>query len=86
MNVKGITNSFYPVSAGQKKSTKVQNEDAPKSDKFEISSEARVLQTKGSDNVKDLSAVQQKIDDKYYDRPEVIAQTADAILKEITKQ
>jgi hypothetical protein len=86
MDIKGVTNNFFPISSGTQKSSKAKKESSVKSDKFEISNEARVLQTTGANNVKDLSAVQQKIADKYYDQPEVIAKTADAVLAEIAKQ
>lgn len=61
------------------------NEAGSAKDKIQISDEARKLQGKNLES-KNLSAIQEKIKNNFYDSPEVISYTASEILKEFGKK
>lgn len=84
LDIKGISNNnnslhnTYEI----KKHESVSNvEGEKKTDKLEISNVAREL--KVSKTGKDLAAILQKIESKFYDSDEVISATANSILKEL---
>jgi len=67
----------------QQQNQEVQNKESKKStDRLEISDEARVLLHKNVE-AKDLEAIKNKVDKKFYNSDEVINKVADSILKEI---
>gem|GEM_PF-1173441 len=79
MEVKGISNNGYAAyQETQKTSNNSNKEEEKKSDKIEISNAARVLQS----NPKDLTEIQRKISEGFYNNDKVIEKTVDAILKE----
>lgn len=79
LEVKGISNNGYAAyQETQKTSNNSNKEEEKKSDKIEISNAARVLQS----NPKDLTEIQRKISEGFYNNDKVIEKTVDAILKE----
>ncbi|MGE5363035.1 MAG: hypothetical protein ACM3SM_02810 [Bacteroidota bacterium] len=82
MEIQGISNSNY-IPAHETKNVqeipKENIESSKKSDKLEISNEARILQS--NESQKDLAAIQEKIQNNFYNSDEVINKTASAILK-----
>lgn len=88
MDIKRVSSSQInqlneAVKKQQRENPEVQNNEAKKStDKLEISEEARVLLNKNV-GAKDLEAIKQKVDNKFYNSDEVINKVADSILKEI---
>ncbi|HEX2869585.1 MAG TPA: hypothetical protein VHO03_21250 [Ignavibacteriales bacterium] len=81
LEIKGISNNYFPVQDTRKTQT-VPAENTKKQDKLEISSEAKILQAKNI-TTKDLSQVQQRVKDNFYNSSEVINTTAQAILREL---
>lgn len=82
MEIQGISNSNYiPVheTKNVQDIPKENIESSKKSDKLEISNEARILQS--NESQKDLAAIQEKIQNNFYNSDEVINKTASAILK-----
>lgn len=82
MEIQGISNSNYiPVHEPKnvQEIPKENIESSKKSDKLEISNEARILQS--NESQKDLAAIQEKIQNNFYNSDEVINKTASAILK-----
>lgn len=82
LEIKGIGNNNYIPLQDIKKVQTPPVEVETKQDKLEISNEAKVLQS-NNDNTKDLSVIQQRIKDNFYNSDEVINATANAILKQI---
>jgi len=83
LDIKGITNNSYVPPLRNVRKTNVQSSGTEiKQDKFEISNEAKILQAK-SENVKDLSKIQQNIKNNVYNSDKVIEATVDGIMKEL---
>jgi len=83
VDVKGITNEFFQShDANNRKIPEQSSENQGKklTDKIEISDEAKKLY-ESSRPVKDLSAIKERIETKYYDSDDVIGKVADQILK-----
>lgn len=84
MGISEITSQGALPPADKGKKSKEPSRSSPgKKDKVELSSEAKSLFESGRS--KRLEEIQQKIKDKYYDRPEVTEKVADALLKDMTK-
>lgn len=81
LEIKGISNNYFPSQETRKTQT-VPAENVKKQDKLEISSEAKILQANKT-TTKDLSQIQQKVKDNFYNSNEVINATAQAILKDL---
>lgn len=83
LDVKGISNNNYPAfQETQKTVTNYNKEEDKKSDKIEISNAARKLQS----GPKDLTEIQRKISEGFYNSNKVIEKIADAILKELNNK
>ncbi|MDP4174349.1 MAG: hypothetical protein Q8933_10300 [Bacteroidota bacterium] len=82
MEIKGIGNHSYIPLQDIKKVQTPPAEVEKKQDKLEISNEAKVLQS-NNEKTKDLSVIQQRIKDNFYNTDQVVSATADAILKQI---
>lgn len=82
LEIKGISNNYIPLQDLRTSQPAAQAENEKKSDKLEISSEARILQAQNGKSTKDLALIQQRIKDNFYNSDEVINSTASAILKE----
>lgn len=81
MEIKGVSNNnILPLHETIKQNV-VQSDIKKKSDKLEISNEARVLQTTNKN--KDLTLIQARIKSNYYNSDEVISHTANAILRQM---
>lgn len=82
MEIKGIGNNNYIPLQDIKKVQTPASEIEKKQDKLEISNEAKIMQAK-NESTKDLSLIQQKIQNKFYESDQVLNSTADAILKQM---
>lgn len=81
MEVNKIGNIGNPYKGGyDQKSVNDSQTDSKPSDKLEISSEARNLQSKNV-SAKDFAAIKEKIDTNFYNTDKVISKVADEILK-----
>ena len=87
MDIKGIGNSNYgSFNEIQRKQEAAGNtQPAKATDKIEISKEAKLLKS-NSISEKDFSKIKERINNGYYNKPEVISKIADNILKEITPE
>lgn len=84
MDIKAITNSLYfPKEIKGKKSEGVSEEK--NKDKFVISNEAKLMQTSSLD-AKRLNAIREKLENKFYDKEDVVDQVASSILKELSAE
>lgn len=82
MDIKAITNSLYfPKEINGKKSEAASEEK--NKDKFVISNEAKLLQTSSLDSRR-LFEIRSRLDNKFYDKQDVVDQVASSILKEIS--
>ncbi|MBI9073616.1 MAG: flagellar biosynthesis anti-sigma factor FlgM [Melioribacteraceae bacterium] len=84
MEIKGINNNFNPYQDAQvkAKTDAVNNVQNKKSDKLELSSAAKELQSKNVDSTK-VAEIKDKVNQGYYNSDEVINKVADTILKEV---
>jgi hypothetical protein len=92
MEIRDILNSYSPLNNDQSVNNNSpvannnqavnKNESAVSKDKIQISDEARKLQGSSSSATKDLTVIQEKIKNNFYNSPEVINHTATEILKE----
>jgi len=81
MDIKAITNSLYfPKEVKGKKSEKAAEENSK--DKVVISAEAKLMQSSSID-AKRLAEIRDRLESKYYDKPEVVDHIANSILKEV---
>lgn len=86
MDIKGIGNSNYNSFNEIQKKQDVSNAKPSKpADKIEISKEAKLLKS-NSISGKDFSKIRERIDNDFYNKPEVISKIADSILQEITPE
>ncbi|MDP2364565.1 MAG: hypothetical protein Q8M94_12450 [Ignavibacteria bacterium] len=81
MDIKAITSSFYFPKEIKGKKTEGTSEEKAK-DKLVISPEAKLMQTSSLD-AKKLNAIRERIDNKFYDREDVVDQVASSLLKEL---
>lgn len=82
MNIKGLGPKIFLNDEKPKVRQNKENSD-PKKDKLEISQEAKLLQSKSE--VKDLSEIKKRVNNKFYDSPEVVNKIAEKVLQEIRK-
>ena len=82
MNIKGLVPKIF-VNDEKPKVRQNKESENSKRDKLEISPEAKLLQSKSE--VKDLSDVKKRVNNKFYDSKEVVDKIADKILKELRK-
>lgn len=80
MEIKGITTK--PIIVDETKNNKSVKKEAQKKDSLEISKEAKELHHK-SEQLKDLSAIKDRIKTGFYNSDEVLDKVADRILKEL---
>lgn len=78
LEIKGISNNGYSHLPEAQKTSNNTSKDEKKSDKIEISSAARNLQGMN----KDLSEIQRKVSEGFYNSDKVIEKTVEALLKE----
>ncbi len=83
MEIKGILPKTIIVD--ESKNNKSVKKEVQKKDSLEISKEAKELQQK-SEQIKDLSAIRQKIKSGFYNSDEVLSKVADRILKELNSK
>jgi len=83
MEIKGITPK--PIIVDETKNNKSIKKEVQKKDSLEISKEAKELQQK-SEQVKDLSAIKERIKSGFYNTDEVLNKVADRILKELNSK
>ncbi|WP_290663148.1 flagellar biosynthesis anti-sigma factor FlgM [Ignavibacterium sp.] len=83
MEIKGITPK--PIIVDETKNNKSIKKEVQKKDSLEISKEAKELQQK-SEQVKDLSAIKERIKTGFYNTDEVLNKVADRILKELNSK
>jgi negative regulator of flagellin synthesis FlgM len=83
MEIKGITPK--PIIVDETKNNKSVKKEVQKKDSLEISKEAKELQQK-SEQVKDLSAIKERIKSGFYNTDEVLNKVADRILKELNSK
>jgi negative regulator of flagellin synthesis FlgM len=83
MEIKGITPK--PIIVDETKNNKSVKKEVQKKDSLEISKEAKELQQK-SEQVKDLSAIKERIKTGFYNTDEVLNKVADRILKELNSK
>lgn len=83
MEIKGITPR--PIIVDETKNNKSIKKEVQKKDSLEISKEAKELQQK-SEQVKDLSAIKERIKSGFYNTDEVLNKVADRILKELNSK
>ncbi|BDQ02880.1 flagellar biosynthesis anti-sigma factor FlgM [Ignavibacterium sp.] len=83
MEIKGITPKTIIVD--ESKNNKSVKKEVQKKDSLEISKEAKELQQK-SEQIKDLSAIREKIKSGFYNTDEVLNKVADRILKELNSK
>ncbi|MEP0859889.1 MAG: flagellar biosynthesis anti-sigma factor FlgM [Ignavibacterium sp.] len=83
MEIKGITPKTIIVD--ESKNNKSVKKEVQKKDSLEISKEAKELQQK-SEQIKDLSAIREKIKSGFYNTDEVLIKVADRILKELNSK
>ncbi|MCK9212592.1 MAG: hypothetical protein M0P61_17310 [Ignavibacteriaceae bacterium] len=81
MDIKAITNSLYFPKEIKGKKTEGHSEENAK-DKLVISPEAKLMQTSSLDATK-LNSIRERIENKFYDKKEVVDQVASSILKEL---
>ncbi len=82
MNIKGLGPKIF-VNDEKPKVRQNKESENSKRDKLEISQEAKLLQ--GKSEVKELSDVKKRVNNKFYDSKEVVDKIADKILKELRK-
>ena len=86
MDIKGIGNSNYSsFNEIQRKQDTPNAKPAKAADKIEISKEAKLLKS-NSISEKDFSKIKERINNGFYNKPEVISKIANNILKEITPE
>lgn len=86
MDIKGIGSSnFNSFNEIQKKQDAANPKPAKATDKIEISKEAKLLKS-NSISDKDFSKIRERIENGYYNKPEVVSKIADSILKEIAPE
>lgn len=78
LEIKGISNSGYSHLQETQKTSNNTSKEEKKSDKIEISSAARNMQGM----TKDLSEIQKKVSEGFYNSENVIEKTVEALLKE----
>lgn len=83
MEIKGIIPKTIIVD--ESKNNKSVKKEVQKKDSLEISKEAKELQQK-SEQIKDLSAIREKIKSGFYNTDEVLSKVADRILKELNSK
>ncbi|MFN3873190.1 MAG: hypothetical protein ACK4R9_09335 [Ignavibacterium sp.] len=83
MEIKGITPKTIIVD--ESKNNKSVKKEVQKKDSLEISKEAKELQQK-SEQIRDLSAIREKIKSGFYNSDEVLSKVADRILKELNSK
>lgn len=83
MEIKGITPKTFIVD--ESKNTKATKKEAQKKDSLEISKEAKELLMK-NEQVKDFSAIKEKIKSGFYNSDEVLSKVAERILKELNEK
>uniref|UniRef100_A0A832DK06 Anti-sigma-28 factor FlgM C-terminal domain-containing protein n=1 Tax=Ignavibacterium album TaxID=591197 RepID=A0A832DK06_9BACT len=83
MEIKGITPK--PIIVDETKNNKSVKKEIQKKDSLEISKEAKELQQR-SEQVKDLSAIKERIKSGFYNTDEVLNKVADRILKELNSK
>ena len=82
MTINEISSGGMPVQPSQPRKVKEEPSSRTSStDRVELSSEAKALFA--SDRARRLEEVQQRIDQGYYSRRDVLEKVADAILKEL---
>ncbi|QQS35436.1 MAG: hypothetical protein IPM56_14460 [Ignavibacteriales bacterium] len=81
MEIKGISNNQYFSKEVNKPKVEQENQN-PQKDKLEISREAKLLQSNSAET-KDLDAIREKIDSKFYNSDEVLNKVAEKILEEL---
>jgi len=81
MDIKAITNALYFPKEIKGKKTEGTSEEKAK-DKLVISAEAKLMQSSSLDAAK-LNELREKLDSKFYDKPEVVDKVASSLLKEI---
>lgn len=84
MDINSVNNgNLNPLSDSNNNQKKVAKNDAPKknanADKIQISKEAKVMQAK----TEKMAAIKEKIENKFYDREDVINKVAEGVLKDI---
>lgn len=83
MEIKGITPK--PIIVDETKNNKSIKKEVQKKDSLEISKEAKELHQK-SEQLKDLSAIKERIKTGFYNSDEVLDKVADRILKELNSK
>lgn len=83
MEIKGIIPKTIIVD--ESKNNKSVKKEVQKKDSLEISKEAKELQQK-SEQIRDLSAIREKIKSGFYNTDEVLSKVADRILKELNSK
>lgn len=83
MEIKGITPKTIIVD--ESKNNKSVKKEVQKKDSLEISKEAKELQQK-SEQIKDFSAIREKIKSGFYNTDEVLNKVADRILNELNSK
>ena len=85
MNIKPISNNpYYSGDIPGKASESKEPAENKMRDKLELSEEARNIQ-KNQGSSKNLEEIKQRINSKFYHKPEVLDQVANSILKELGK-
>ncbi|MFA4924958.1 MAG: hypothetical protein WC557_12255 [Ignavibacteriaceae bacterium] len=84
MDIKAITNSLYFPKEIKGKKTEESSEEKAK-DKLVISSEAKLMQASSLD-AKKLTSIRERIENKFYDKAEVVDQVASSLLKELNAE
>jgi len=85
MGISEVTSSGVPVQPSTSKKVKDEQEaKAASKDKVNVSDEARSLYESGKSNK--LKEIGKKIDEGFYEKPDVIEKVADAMLKDLKKQ
>lgn len=85
MNINRVGNGIAPISDYSQQAQnnkKITPGSKNVSDKIEISNEAKVKKSEVSDSNK-LALVKERINNGFYNKPEVISKVADSILKEL---
>ena len=83
MNIKPISNSpYYSGDVPGKAQDPKEPAENKMRDKLELSEEAKNIQ-KNQESSKNLELIKQRINSKFYDKPEVIDHVANSILKDI---
>lgn len=83
MEIKGITPKSIIVD--ETKNNKSVKKEVQKKDSLEISKEAKELHQK-SEQLKDLSAIKERIKSGFYNSDKVLGKVADRILKELNSK